>query len=421
MRESTHVPRSATSPGVSGVLLVVLALLSTMAPFAIDIYLPAFTRMAADLDTSASAVQLTLTTCLIGLATGQLVIGPLSDRFGRRGPLLVAAVVAALAGLACALAPNVWVLIAARFVQGFAGSAGLVIARAIVADRTGGTAAAKIFSLLGSIGGVAPVVAPLVGGLLVPLGWRSAFWALTGISVAMLIGALLAVPESLPPERRHTGGMAATGRTIRRLFTDRGYLGYTLALALGFAGMMGYISASPFVLQNVLGLSTTAYTIAFAVTSFGMIVAGLISSRLVGRLRAETLLTAGQCVVCALSVVLLALLILGLPAAAVLPVLFVLVSCTTFIMGNGTALAIGRVPWAAGTAAAGIGALQFASGAIVSPLVGIAGEDTGLPMGVTLVLTAVLGLAARLLGRGLPPIGREEDSDEVVEKVSRGS
>ncbi|GIH78917.1 multidrug effflux MFS transporter [Planobispora longispora] len=403
--------RTAERSAVSGPLLLVLALLSAMAPFATDMYLPAFTALADDMRTTASAVQLTLTAFLAGLAAGQLLIGPISDRFGRRSPLIIATAVATLAGAACALAPHIGVLIAARFVQGFAGSAGIVIARAVVADRVTGPAAARIFALLASIGGIAPVVAPLAGGALVPAGWRSEFWALTVISVLMLLGSLLVVRESLPAERRHTGGLDATGRTMRRLLADRGYVGYVLAFALGFAGLMAYISASPFVLEGVLGLSTTAYTVAFAVNALGMVATGLISSRLVGRFGPRALLTVGQGLVLVLSAVLLAMFALGLPAAAVLPVLFVLVGSFTLIMGNGSALAIGRARWASGTASAVMGALQFALGALVSPLVGIAGEDTALPMGIALVVAAALGLAARLLTRGAAAPVREPAPD----------
>ncbi|GAA2209549.1 multidrug effflux MFS transporter [Nonomuraea monospora] len=395
---------------MSGPLLLVLALLSAMAPFATDMYLPAFTDLAADLGTGASSVQLTLTTFLFGLAAGQLVIGPLSDRFGRRGPLLLAAAVATLAGVLCALTPNIWFLVGARFLQGFSGAAGIVIGRAVAADRVSGPAVAKIFSLLASIGGIAPVVAPLAGGALAPLGWRSEFWALTGISALMLIGSLLVVPESLPPERRHTGGLAATGRTMRRLLGDRGYVGYTCAFALGFTGLMGYISASPFVIQNVLGLSTAAYTVTFAVNALGLLCAGLLTARLVGRVSPRKLLGRGQLVILVMSAVLLALLVAGAPAAVVLPALFLLVSSFTFVLGTASALAIGRAPDASGTASALMGSLQFTLGAVVSPLVGLGGEDTAIPMGGTLVVAAVLGIGATRLTRGAPPAPGHRDA-----------
>ncbi|MQY27615.1 multidrug effflux MFS transporter [Nocardia aurantia] len=384
-------------PGVPGSLLVVLALLSALAPFSIDMYLPAFTRLAADLHTSAASVQLTLTTFLIGLALGQLVIGPLSDRLGRRRPLLIGSAIALLATLVCALAPNIWVLIAARFVQGFTGAAGIVISRAVAADRTAGAAAARIFTLFASLSGFAPVVAPLLGGALAPHGWRLEFWVLAAIYAVMFAGALLVVPESLAPERRHTGGFTSTTRAIAALLTDRGYLGYTLAFALGFGALMAYISASPFVIQNVLGLSTTEYTVVFATNALGMVVVGALASRLTARVRAEVLLTVGQLVMFGFGVLVLILLLAGAPAAAVLPALFVQVAAFPLIAGNATALAVGLAPHAKGTASALMGALQFTLGALVSPLVGLGGSATGIPMAVTVVASAALGLTARLL------------------------
>lgn len=392
-----------TGSGVSRPLLAVLALLSAVAPFATDMYLPTFTDMAADLQTGASSVQLTLTAFFVGIATGQLVIGPLSDRFGRRRPILLATTVAVAACVACAVAPNVWSLIVFRFAHGFAGAAGVVVARAVAADRTSGRETARLFSLLAAIGGVAPVVAPLAGGLLAAAGWRSVFWVLAAISALMLLGAVLVVPETLPPERRHGGGIAATGRAARRLLADRGYLGYTFAFGFGFAGLMGYISASPFVVQNVLGLSTTAYTVTFAVNALGLTAASVAGARLLRRFSPERLLRVAQGAVLLLSAVLLATLAAGLPAVAVLPVLFLTVSCFSLVMGNSSALAVGRAPYATGTAAAVLGALQFAFGALVAPLVGMGGEGTALPMGVTLVVSAVLGIGAHLVAAKAAP------------------
>ena len=419
MSETSATP---TRPGVSGPLLVVLALLSAVAPFATDMYLPSFTELAAGLHTGASSVQLTLTTFLIGLAVGQLVIGPLSDRYGRRGPLRVATAAVTVAGALCALAPNIWMLVVMRFVQGFAGSAGIVIGRAVAADRASGPAAAKVFSLLAGIGGIAPVVAPLAGVTVAgTAGWRGVFWVLTGISALMLLGSLVVVPESLPKEQRHAGGLAETGRFVRRLFADRGYVGHTFTFALGFAGLMGYISASPFVIENVLGLSTASYTLDFAVNACGMVLSGLVNARLVGRFSTDALLRAGQAAALFFSALLLALLAAGLPAVAVLPALFGLTCSLTFVLGNASALAVGRVPYAAGTAAAVMGALQFGLGALVSPLVGLGGEHTGLPMGVTLVTAALLGIGARLLTRGAVPVAAPDSEAALAEHtVARG-
>lgn len=387
-----------TRPGVSGLLLVVLALLSAAAPFAVDMYLPAFTDLAADLHTSAASVQLTLTAFLIGLAAGQLLIGPLSDRYGRRRPLVVATAITVVVTVICALAPTVWLLVAMRFVQGLTASAGLVIGRAVGADRTEGAATARIFTLFSAIGGIAPVVAPLLGGVLVSAGWRAEFWVLSGIFVLMFLGALIVVPESLPPARRHRAGAGGTLRTLRGIGSDRGYLGYIFAFALGFAGMMSYISASPFVIENVLGMSNRAYTLVFATNAAGMVAAGVVISRLVGRFGPAPILRIGQLVILAAATVLLVLLATGAPAALVLPVLFVMVAATPTVMGTASALAIGRARHAAGSASALMGALQFALGAVVSPLVGLGGPATGVPMGVAIVVCACLGIVARRLG-----------------------
>ncbi|GGX89860.1 Bcr/CflA family drug resistance efflux transporter [Streptomyces minutiscleroticus] len=397
---------AAPRPGVSGPLIVVLALLSAVAPFATDMYLPSFTELASDLHTSAAGVQLTLTAFLTGLAVGQLLIGPLSDRFGRRGPLIAATAVATLASALCALAPSIWLLVVFRFVQGFAGSAGIVIGRAVASDRTEGRAAAKVFSVLASIGGIAPVVAPLAGGALSEsAGWRGVFWVLTGITLLMLLSALFVVPESLPREQRHAGGLADTGRTMRRLFADRGYLGYTFAFAFGFAGLMAYISASPFVVENVLGLSTTQYTLTFAVNAVGLVLSSTLNSRLVNRFSPAALLRTGLTGMFVLALVLLAVLAAGASAPVVLPVLFLTVFTLGLIMGNASALAIGRAPYAAGAAAAVMGALQFGFGALVSPLVGLGGEDTGLPMAVTIAVSALLALCAQFaVGKGPAPV-----------------
>src|SRR6478736_3485831 len=175
---STHLPAK---------LIATLALLAAVAPLAIDMYLPAFPAMATEFDTSASAVQLTLTTFLIGLAAGQLVFGPLSDRYGRRRPLIASAAVCVAAGVVCALAPNLGVLVAARLVQGFAGAGGMVIGRAVIADLVTGRVAAKAFTLMLTVGGVAPVLAPFVGGLLSGVvGWRGLLWTVAGLCAAML-------------------------------------------------------------------------------------------------------------------------------------------------------------------------------------------------------------------------------------------
>lgn len=387
--------------GLPLAVTTVLAFLTAVAPLATDMYLPAFPRLAQELGTSASAVQLTLTTFMIGLAAGQLVIGPLSDQRGRRGLLIAGTAVYTLAGAACALAPTIGVLIAARFMHGFAGAAGIVLARAVVADRATGAAAAKLFGLMMMIQGIAPVAAPLLGGVLsISLGWRGIFWVLTGISAVLLVCVLVLVPETLPAGRRTTGGMGATLRDARRVLGNRRYLGYTGAMVFAFAGMFAYIAASPFVLQNVLGLSVGWYSVAFAVNALGIAAASAVNASLVGRFAPATLLRAGigALVVVGLLLVLDAT-VLGLPLWPTLILLFASTSSLGLIAGNATGLATDQAAGAAGTGSAVMGALQFALGAAVSPIVGLGGEHTAVPMAVTMAAVALAAAGSLLLAR----------------------
>jgi DHA1 family bicyclomycin/chloramphenicol resistance-like MFS transporter len=379
--------------------VAVLGLLNAIAPFATDAYLPGFPRMADELNTDAANVQLTLTAFMAGLAIGQLVIGPLSDRLGRRRPLVIGAAVCVVATVLCALAPTVGTLIIVRFVQGFSGAAGLVIGRAIVADTLRGPAAARIFSVLLTISSVAPVVAPLVGGaVLGVVGWRGVFWLLGGVTALMLAGSVFVLRETLPPERRQAGGFAATGRAARVVVTNRRYLGYTLTFVLAFGAMFSYISASPFVLQNAFGLSEHWFSLAFAVNAIGLTLSSVLNARLVSRAAPRRILTIGLfCYV--LCCVLLGLLALtgSLTRIGVLLLLFLAMTSIGLVMANATALAIAEAPQSAGTASAVIGAGQFALAAIVSPLVGLGGEDTAVPMAVSMALFSLASMSAFLL------------------------
>jgi DHA1 family bicyclomycin/chloramphenicol resistance-like MFS transporter len=377
----------------------VLALLTAIAPLATDMYLPAFPQLAAELGTSASAVQLSLTTFMVGLALGQLVIGPLSDQRGRRNLLIAGTAVCAAAALACALAPSIGFLIAARFVQGFSGAAGMVLSRAVISDRARGTAAAQLFGLMMAIQGVAPVLAPLLGGTLVgAVGWRGVFGILAGMSALMLAGVLALVPETLPREHRTSGGLAATLRDARSVLSNRRYLGWTGALVLSFAAMFAYISASPFVLQNVLGLSVLGYSLAFAANALGLSVVAGLSARLAGQVAPRRMLVAGVTALAVLSVLLLLdVVLLDLPRWPTLALLFLAVSSLGLVLGNATTLATGEVPHAAGTGSAVMGALQFGLGAVVSPLVGLAGEHDALPMAIVMVVVSIGALLATRL------------------------
>jgi DHA1 family bicyclomycin/chloramphenicol resistance-like MFS transporter len=386
-------------PKPGRVAILVLALLSSIAPLATDMYLAGFPRIAKDLGTSATSVQLTLTTFMAGLALGQLVIGPLSDRWGRRRPLLIGTLVCVLASFLCAIAPNIALLVSFRFVQGFAGAAGVVLGRAIVADTARGVAAARIFSLLMIIGGLAPVIAPLLGGaLLGPVGWRGVFGVLTGAALLMLLGSYFILKESLSAARRHSGGASATLQATRTVLSNRRYLGYTLAFMFAFGSMFAYISASPFVLQTVFGLSTGWYSVAFAANALGLTGASLVSARLVSWAGPRRLLCVGLGALLIVNVVLFTLAVTGsLNATLTLILLWLSITAMGLIMGNAASLAVAQTPQSAGTGSAVLGAGQFALAAVVSPLVGLGGSGTAVPMTVVMVASATISVVALLL------------------------
>ncbi len=386
----------AAAPLGSGLLLV-LAFLAATGPFTTDLYLPSFPGIAADLDVSPSEVQLTLTAFLTGMAAGQLGFGPLSDRYGRTRPLLLGTGAFVLASLACAAAPNLCVLIAARLVQGLCAAAGPVIARAVAADLSSGPAAARTFSLLMTVGGVAPVIAPVIGGVLTGLwGWRGVLWTLAGIAALMFICAAGAVRETLPAEARSTGPpFAGLGVVLHR----GRFLGYALLFASSFGVLMSYISASPFVYQSIMGLGPEAYGLMFGLNAAGMVAAGLGSARLSRRVPPRRTVLRAVTVLLGCAVLLLVLVVTAVsPLLLALP-LFCMVSSLGFIMGNTTALALAEAGGATGSGSAVLGGAQFLMGAAVSPLTGLGGEYTALPMALVMVSSALLAATALFLTR----------------------
>src|SRR3954471_16800112 len=253
-------------------------------PLSIDMYLPGLPEITRSLDASAAAVQLTLTAVVVGLALGQLVAGPLSDRIGRRRPLVVGLLAYSAVSLLCALAPSVGALTALRFLQGLAGGAGIVIGRAVVRDLYSGAAASRLFSSLMLVTGLAPILAPVIGAQVLKVtAWQGIFVVLAGLALATLTLAAVALPETLPPERRDRGGLAATLATLRGLLGERTFMGYALTAALAFGALFAYISGSSFVLQEVYGLSPQAFSLAFGANGLGLVAGSQINARLVGR------------------------------------------------------------------------------------------------------------------------------------------
>ncbi|MEV4949826.1 multidrug effflux MFS transporter [Streptomyces sp. NPDC053755] len=384
-------------------LLVTLVLggLTALPPLSMDMYLPALPEVTQSLRSPAATVQLTLTGCLAGMALGQLVVGPMSDKWGRRRPLLVGMVVYVAATAVCALAPTVELLIAFRLLQGLAGAAGIVIARAVVRDLYDGVEMARFFSTLMLISGAAPIVAPLIGGQILRVtDWRGVFHVLAVIGVLLTVVVWRFLDETLPPERRHAGGVGEALRTMRGLLADRVFTGYMLAGGLAFAALFAYISASPFVVQEIYGASPQTFSLLFGLNSIGLVAVGQINGKLlVGRVSLDKTLGLGLGVILLAAVALVVMTsgVFGDPGLVPIAAgLFVLMSAMGLALPNTNAQALMRTTNAAGSAAALLGTSSFLIGAVASPLVGIAGEATAVPMAVTQLVCAVAALACFL-------------------------
>ena len=394
-------------------LIVALGALSAFGPLCLDMYLPALPELPGELNSTSSAAQLTLSACIIGLAVGQVITGPLSDRLGRRRPLLVGVAVFAVVSALCAITTSMTLLIVLRLVQGAAGAAGIVVGRAVIADLFTGKAAASFFAAVASINGLAPILAPIIGGQILRVGtWRTVFWVLAGIGVVLLILAALVIRESLPPERRSGGGLGATVAAFGALARDRGYVGCVLAGSMVTAAMFGYISASPFVLQDRFGLSAQWFSACFALNALGIIGATQLGRLLLRRISSRTLLTVGV-VQAAVGAVLLAITVFaGGGLAMVLTALFVMVSAVGFALPHASAIAMDRHRRIAGSASALLGLTQFALGAVTAPLVGLGDPSSGVALAWTAVAATVLGGLALLVGWSA--LGRGSAPDRVV-------
>ncbi|MGN6871807.1 MAG: multidrug effflux MFS transporter [Solirubrobacteraceae bacterium] len=386
-------------------LIVILGGLSAFGPLSMDMYLPGLPSLTREFGASASTGQLTLTACMLGIAAGQLFVGPLSDTLGRRRPLLAGLVGYILASLACAAAPSIWALIALRFIQGTLGGAGVVIARAIVRDIFSGAEAARIFALLMAVMGVAPVFAPLVGGQALAItSWRGIFVVLAAIGVPLLMATLAWLPETLPPDRRHGGGLRATVRTFGRLVTDRSFIVPASSFGLAAAVLFAYIAGSSFVLEDVYGVSPQMFSLVFAVNSAGLIGMSQLGGHLVGRFGAAALLRFALGGVAVGSV---AVLVVTLAHAGLAPLLisfFVILSFNGMVFPNATAVSLSEQEGALGSASALLGVGQFGTGAVISPLVGLAGADDAVPMAVLIGACGIAALAVNLVFSG--PVGR---------------
>ena len=397
-RPADHGPR-----GVGMLVTLAIGGLTALPSLSMDMYLPSLPAVTKALHSPASTVQTSLTACLLGMALGQLVVGPMSDRWGRRRPLLTGMVLYVLATAACAFAPDVVSLIVFRLVQGLAGAAAVVIARAVVRDLYDGVAMARFFSTLMLISGVAPIAAPVIGGQILRFtDWRGVFVVLTVVGILLTLLVARTLPETLPVERRHVGGLGATLRTVRGLLADKPFTGYLLAGSFAFAALFAYVSGSAFVVQDIFGASPQTFSLLFGLNSIGLVAVGQLNGKvLIGRMSLDRVLGVGLTVILLAAGYLLLLTcgVFGSPGlVGVAGGFFVLMSAMGLAMPNTNALALMRTPEAAGTASALLGTGQFLIGAVASPLVGIAGSTTAVPLALVQVgctgiaITAFLGL-----------------------------
>jgi len=379
--------------------VLMLGLMCALPAVSTDMYLPSLPDVARDLNTSATAAQLTMTAMLIGGAVGQLVIGPLSDRFGRRKPVLIGVVLHIVTSLLCAIAPAIIPLIALRTMQGFFNASATVVAMAIIRDRFVGADASRLMSRLMLVIGVAPLFAPSLGGVIAgQWGWRSVFLALAVFGVALWIVVWRRLPETLPPERRRPGGLRTAVSGYRSLLRDRHFVALAILPGLGMAVLMSYVVASPFVLREGYGLSATEFSLLFAVNGIGLVAGAQVNAALVRRVAPIRIVRVVLPMSLALTCVLLALALTGWGGLiALLVVLWLILALVNFVPPNASALALTRHGEIAGTAAAVIGSLQAGVAGLVSPLSGLLGGDAvamaAVMVGASVAALLVLSLA----------------------------
>jgi MFS transporter, DHA1 family, multidrug resistance protein len=374
-------------------LILVLGILIALGPLTIDMYLPAFPALAEDLGASESAVQLTLTGMLAGLAFGQILIGPVSDALGRRRPLLAGLVVHALASLLCAIAPSIEVLSAVRVLQGFAGAAISVVALATVRDLFSGIAFARTMSRLMLVIGLAPIVAPSIGGFILQVtDWRGIFVVLAAAAVVLIGVAFVGLRETLPVERRRSARLGPTLRTYRSLFADRTFVALVLVAGLMFSCLFAYVSGASFVLQEGFGLDERTFGIVFGLNALALTLASQLNPTLIRRFGPANVLTGAILVSIVAAAALLAAGLADGSLATVLVPLTVLLAAAGLAMPNTPALALTRHGEAAGTASAMLGFVQFGVGAVVAPMVGVLGS-TATALGIVILGVSVLAAA----------------------------
>ncbi len=379
-------------------MLAVLGALSSFGPLSMDMYLPSTPTIAANLHASQPLVQLTLSGCLAGLAVGQLVAGPVSDGLGRKKPMLAGLAAFTVLSVACAAAPGIGALIVLRFLQGMAGASGVVLSLAMVRDQYQGTELARVLGSLMLVFGLAPVLAPVIGGQVLRFtSWRGVFGVLAVVGLVLFAAAWF-LPETLPPQRRTRSRLHRLIADSRTLVRDRQYVGYALGIASGNAALITYISSLPFIVEDAYHESPQLFSLFFMINAIGLTVTAQLGARLVKRVPITRVVLVSQLVMAAGAGGFLAAALTGHPplAALLLP-LFAFVACFGSMRPNATAVALTNQGAIAGTASAWVGALPFLLGAVLSPLAGLGGQGAATLAGILLAGLCLAGLPCTLL------------------------
>ncbi|GAV25210.1 MFS transporter [Carboxydothermus islandicus] len=383
-------------------LAIVLGALTSFAPLSIDMYLPSLPFLAKDLNTNISFAQLSLTACLVGLALGQLLAGTQSDIRGRRTPLIVGLIFYTFSSLLCSISTSIFSLVFLRFIQGLTGAAGIVIARAIVRDLYSGVEMMRFTAHLMLVNGLGPIVAPVIGAqLLHYTSWRGVFFILGLIGLVMFLIVFFSLPETLPFERRSQAGLRNTLVIYRGLIQDRNFMRYALPQGLVSAAMFAYIAGSPFVMQNIFGVTPQMFSLIFAINGLGIILAGQLTGRLAGRISGTTLFVSGLILAAIGGASLLIMVVIKAGFFAILIPLFIVVSCVGVVGTAGSALALENYGHLAGSASALLGLVSFIFGAIVAPLVGIGDRNIDISMAIVIAITDLSALLFYVLLRRL--------------------